>query len=912
MTALIYAMVLFGIAWVGDRRTKLASGQFRSLVNNPTVYALSLAVYCTAWTFYGSVGRAASTGVGFLPIYLGPTLMAVLWIVVLRKIIRISKTYRITTIADFVGSRYGKSTLLSGLVALIAVFGIVPYISLQLKAVATTLDVLWIEATGDVVRFTPLDLWQDTALPVAMLMALFAILFGTRNLDVTEHHEGLVLSIAFESIVKLVAFLAVGVFVTFGLYDGFGDLFGRAAENPDLARLMTFNSSIGSYADWAWLIFLSMMAIIFLPRQFQMAVVENLNERHVNQALWLLPLYLLLINLFVLPIAFAGTMRLPTADADFYVLTLPLSAGRNGLAMLAFIGGFSAATGMVIVSTIALSTMVSNDLVMPVLLRWESLRLEEQEDLTGLLKAIRRLAILGIVLASYAYFRLTSGVPLVSIGLISFAAVAQFGPAILGGLYWKRGSRKGALIGLVAGFIIWAYTLPVPTLVTVGGLISPQFLESGPFGLAWLKPVALFGLEGMAPLSHSLMWSLLINISCYVVFSLLSAQSILERTQARRFVDVFVDDSAELVQLNVWSDAITIDQIEPLLRRFLGQNRVDDALTHWHSLSDDRNNAELVHEAEKLLAGAIGAASAHIMISSVVARDPLTIDSVMEMLDETSQAIRYSKRLEQQSQELEEKSEALRTANERLRELDDLKNDFVSHVTHELRTPLTSIRAFSEILVDNPDLELAQRQEFLSIITTESERLTRLINNVLDLSKIESGKAEWLLSSVDMIDVVNESVASLGQVIRDKEVYLDLDLPDEIALITCDRDRITQVLLNLLSNALKFCDPDDGRVAVRLKQGRNYLQLSVSDNGDGIHPDDVVAVFERFQQVRTPQQGNPTGTGLGLPISKHIIEHFGGRLWVDTAVKDGATFIFTLPLPQPTRRGYVKARLNRG
>ena len=899
LAALGYVAILFGIAWVGDRRatvarSRSAGGQPDSLLNNSAVYALSLAVYCTAWTFYGSVGRAASTGIGFLPIYLGPTLMALLWATVLRKIIRISKVNRITTIADFIASRYGKSAWLAGLVTFIAVVGIVPYIALQLKAVATTLDVLWQEATGDVFRFGSFEFLQDSALPVALLLALFAIIFGTRSIDATEHHEGLVLSIAFESIVKLIAFLAVGAFVTFGLYDGFSNLFRTAATQPELRQLFVFNDALGSYADWAWLVFLSMMAIMFLPRQFQMAVVENVDERHVDTALWLLPLYLLLINLFVLPIAFAGRMQLPGTDADFYVLTLPLSAGQNMLALLAFVGGFSAATGMVIVSTLALSTMVSNDLVMPVLLQRQIVRLDGREDVSGLLLAIRRLAILVIVLASYVYFRLAGGIPLVSIGLISFAAVAQFAPAILGGMYWRRGTHLGAMTGLVVGFVLWGYTLPLPSLVSVGGLVSADFIQNGLFNLPALRPYALFGIEGMAPLTHSLMWSLMLNTGCYVVVSLLSSQSVLERTQARRFVDVF-DRSADLDRLNIWSGTVAVAEIEGLVSRFLGQQRVEETLAPWRT-GDRDDNGELVAEAEKLLAGAIGAASAHIMVSSVVARDPLTIDAVLEMLDETSQAIRYSKELEEKSLELEETTDALRTANTRLRELDDLKNQFVSHVTHELRTPLTSIRAFSEILGDNPDLPVEQRQEFLGIISTESERLTRLVNNVLDLSKIESGKAEWLLSAVDMREVVQESVAALGQLFRERGVVPEVMLPGSVPLVECDRDRIVQVMLNLLSNAIKFCNQEEGWVGVQLFHERDQLRVSISDNGEGIAPEQVQAVFERFQQVRKPGQGNPTGTGLGLPISRRIIEHFDGQLWVSSAEDAGATFHFTLPL----------------
>ena len=395
-----YLSLLFAIAYYGDRR----SDQGRSVILNPYIYALSIAVYCTAWTFYGSVGLAARAGVGFLPIYLGPTLMFTLGWVVLRKIIRISKVHRITSIADFVSSRYGKSHVLGGLVSVIAVIGIMPYISLQLDAISASFNVLLnYPDISNPVSPGGMTIFGDTAMWVAVLLAVFSILFGTRHIDATEHHEGMVAAIAFESVVKLVAFISVGVFVTFGLFDGFGDLFDRAVAEPRLAPLMTMEV-VGN--QWAPLTLLAMLAVFCLPRQFQVTVVENVDERHLNKAIWLFPLYLLLINIFVLPIAFGGLLRFPlgTVDADTYVLALPLAEGAPGLALFAFIGGLSAATGMVIVATVALSTMICNDLIMPVLLRFAWLHLSEKKDLSGLLLAIRRGAIAFILLIGYLYF----------------------------------------------------------------------------------------------------------------------------------------------------------------------------------------------------------------------------------------------------------------------------------------------------------------------------------------------------------------------------------------------------------------------------------------------------------------------------------------------------------------------------
>lgn len=898
LVSLVYIGLLFAIAYYGDKRADAK----RSL-SNPYIYALSLAVYCTDWTFYGSVGRAASTGLGFLPIYLGPTLMAALWWFVLRKIIHISKANRIVSIADFIAARYGKSTMLGGLVTIIAIVGIIPYISLQLKGVSTSFTLLWRYP-----EFTPpasgvIGVLSDTGLYVALLLATFAILFGVRHLDAAEHHEGMVVAVAFESVIKLLAFVAVGLFVTFGLFDGFGDLFTQAAANPDLQALFTLEGTGGGYGGWFGLIFLSMLAVMFLPRQFQVAVVENANPQHLSKAIWLFPLYLLAINIFVLPITFAGLLLFPnsTIDPDTFVLTLPIAHGQDLLTLFVFLGGLSAATGMVIVETVALSTMVSNDLVIPVLLRWEGLRLAERKDLSGLLLVIRRSAIVVIVLLGYLYFRLTSEVyALVSIGLVSFAAVAQFAPAILGGIYWKGGTRSGALFGLSAGFLVWAHTLLLPSLAESGWLPA-SIMEQGPFGLSWLKPYELFGLSGWSPITHALFWSLLANVLGYIGGSLLGRPSVIEHSQASLFVDVF-KRSGEGSPINLWRGTASVTDLRLLLGRFLGPGRADDLLgeyarqrsLNWAEISNA--NAELVNYAEKLLAGSIGAASARVMMASVVKEELLNMGEVMGMLDET---IAYSRQLEQKSQELEEATAELRAANERLQELDRLKDDFISTVSHELRTPLTSIRAFSEILFDNPDLDANRRSQFLSIILKENERLTRLINQVLDLSKIESGNAEWDISEVDLLEVIIESLETMSQLFSENEIDLRLGLPRSVPVVVADRDRIKQVLLNLLSNAIKFCDHDTGWIELRLEVKEKVIQVDVSDNGPGISAADQRIIFDKFRQVGDTMTEKPQGTGLGLPISRHIIAHFGGELWVTSTLGQGATFSFTLPLEPP-------------
>lgn len=896
-----YLGILFAIAYWGDKRADAG----RSIIANPYIYALSMAVYATSWTFYGSVGRAAASGVGFLPIYLGPTLMAALFWLVLRKMIRISKVNRITSIADFIAARYGKSALLGGLVTVIAVFGIVPYIALQLKAVNNSFMILL--QYPDVVMPVKqqVELFQDTALYVALLLAAFAFLFGTRHLDATERHEGMVAAIAFESLVKLLAFLAVGVFVTFGLYHGFGDLFEKASQLPRVSQLLTLGGAAGSYVSWFALIILSMLSILFLPRQFQINVVENVNENHLLKAIWLFPLYLLAINVFVLPITFAGLMHFQggRVDADFFVLALPMVHQQEALALFVFIGGLSAATGMVIVETIAMSTMICNDLVMPVLLRWKALALSRRADLSGLLLGIRRGAIVLMMMLGYAYYR-TAGeaYALVSIGLVSFMAVAQFAPAMLGGMYWRQGTMAGALTGLSAGFAMWAYTLLLPAIARSGWL-PISFVRDGPFGIELLKPLALFGLTGLDEISHSLFWTMLVNVGGYVGVSLFGRQAIRDHAQALLFVDVFkVADRG----VGLWRGSASMEDIIVLVGRFLGPARAEEAFGDYaarrglKSARDIEPDADLVRFAENLLAGAIGASSARVMLASAVKEEVLGMDEVFDILDEASQVIAYSHQLEQKSLELEAATSELTAANERLKELDRLKDNFITTVTHELRTPLTSIRAFSEILRDNPTLEQDQRMQFISIIVKESERLTRLINQVLDLAKLESGNAEWHPAELDLNEVINNAVTTTSQLLRDNGVALNVDLPPAVPRVQADPDRLMQVMLNLISNAVKFCDRRQGRIDIGLRVLPDALQVDVRDNGPGVEPAHQELIFEKFRQVGDTLTEKPQGTGLGLPISRQIIQHLGGALWVSSRPGQGATFSFTLPLrPQP-------------
>jgi Na+/proline symporter/nitrogen-specific signal transduction histidine kinase len=875
LCAAAYLGLLFAIAYWGDQRAAR-----RGISDSGVVYALSIAVYCTSWTFYGSVGRAAQRGIDFLPIYFGPTLVFVLGWLVLRKMLRIAKANRITSIADLIASRFGKSALLAGLVTVIAVVGTVPYIALQLKATSTTFSLMW-AYPGPMPGRHP-TLFADTAFWVAALMACFAILFGTRHIDASERHHGMVVAIAFESLVKLMAFAAVGIFITFYLFDGFGDLFARAARDPEFERLAGLTSA-DQGIDWTVLMLLSMAAIFCLPRQFQVMIVENLSERHLDRAMWLFPLYLLAINLFVLPIAWAGRLMLgPGSDTDLFVLSLPLHFDARWLATVAFLGGLSAATGMVIVECVAVGTMVCNDLVLPILLRFRRFAERSGVELVPILLFIRRATIVILLALGYLYMRVVGdSYALVSIGLVSFAAVAQFAPAILFGLFWRRANHVGALLGIGGGTVVWLYTLLIPSFAR-SGLLPIELIDHGPLGITWLKPYALFGLSQLDTITHSLFWSMLANISGIIAGSILFKQAPMERAQAVAFVD------ADREGATLRRASAPVAELEALLGRFIGRDRAQRIFRAHAGRPDAVADPTLVQRAERVLAGAIGSSSARLVVGSIAKEEPLARDDIFRLLDATSQALEYSRRLEVATTELTR-------ANARLQELDRLKDEFLSTVSHELRTPLTSIRSFSEILHDNPKIPEGQRREFLGIVIRESERLTRLINDLLDLAKIESGNMQWRMAPVDPASVVRAAADATGQLFRDKGVALKLDAPRALAVVSADADRMAQVMINLLSNAVKFCSAKAGRVGLELSETATSVLLRVTDNGPGVAPSHREAIFDRFRQVGDPVTGKPAGTGLGLAICRTIVEQHGGSITVDGAPGGGARFTVRLP-----------------
>jgi Na+/proline symporter/signal transduction histidine kinase len=896
ISSVLYLLLLFGVGYYAELR----SAKQKSLINNPYIYALSLAVYCTAWTFYGSVGRATTTGIEYLYIYLGPTIMAPLFWVVLRKIIRISKTQRITSIADFISTRFGKNISLGIVVTLLCVIGIIPYIAIQLKAISSSIDIV---AGNNHSNSTAYHLLKDSTLYISIGLSVFVIFFGTRNVDATEKHEGMVAAIAFESIIKIIAFIIAGVFVTYFLFNGFGDIVNKAASISTLKKLFTIQGSYTYFQVFSTMI-LSMLAVLFLPRQFQVAVVENVQEQHLSKAVWLFPLYLFIINIFVLPIAFGGTILLPgNINADTYVLELPMQSHHNWLTLIVYIGGFSAASSMIIVETIALSTMISNNIVMPLFLSLEPVKEKIGNSLSRFVIGSRRISIVVIIFLAYLYDRtVAEKYSLVSIGMVSFAAVAQFAPAIIGGIYWKKATKHAALTGILVGFLMWFYTLVVPSIVGAG-LLDQSILQEGLFHQWFLRPNALFGLEGLDTLTHGFFWSLFLNTAIFIGVSLFTERSSQEIYQAEMFVEAFKHSVISTGGSVIWKGTAYMPDIKTLLSNFIGEKRASQLLQNYASRRNiswsesGKADPAMVNFAERVLAGSIGSASARIMVKSVVKEEELSIDEVLNILRESQLMKESNKELRKKSAELSKATDELKKVNEQLKQMDEMKDEFLYTVTHELRTPLTSVRALSEIVHDNPDLPDEQKNEYLSAIMKETIRLSHLITQVLNLERYESGRTKLNYSNIDFAALLAETIASSKPLLKEKDLILHRQITEGMPICKGDKDLLNQVLYNLTSNAIKYAKKE---ITVTVDFINNVYRISVKDDGPGIAAEVHELIFDKFFQAKNQTLKKPEGSGLGLAICKRIIEMHHGKIWVESEEDKGAEFIVEIPFDTNT------------
>ena len=877
---LAYVAFLFAIAFMAERAGVRGRGEW--LLRSPLVYTLSLSIYCTAWTFYGAVGYAARSGIEYVTIYLGPSIVMIGWWWVLRRLVRIGRSHKVTSVADLISSRYGKSNSLAIVVTLMAVIGVTPYISLQLQSVTLSLSIF--AGTGGetaAIDAASVGFW------VAGGLAVFTVLFGTRNLNANERHHGVVIAVAVEAVVKLIALLAVGIFVVWGVASGVQDTLARIDASP-IGRWEIQGSR------WAALTVLAAAAFLCLPRMFQVMVVENDDERHLQIASWAFPLYLMLMSLFVVPIAVVGLDLLPAgSNPDLFVLSVPLAQGREGLAMLSFLGGFSSATSMVIVATLALSTMVSNHVVMPIFLTFSTRGATQSGDVRNVVILARRLSILLIIALGYVYYRASGGSgALAAIGLISFAGVAQFLPAMLGGLFWRGATRLGALTGLAVGFTLWVYTMLLPSFGP-GVILNTGVLENGPWGIGWLRPQALFGIDGLDPMVHAVFWSLALNSAGFVLVSMVTFPHPLERLQGAQFVNVF-DHSA---QARGWHGSVAeSEDLMIMAQRILGAEEAQtlfQAEARMQGLQGHlpEPTPEFVRRLERELAGSVGAATAHAMIGQIVGGTSVSVQDLLAVADESAQMLEYSSQLEAKSRELSQTAAQLRDANAKLTQISLQKDAFLSQISHELRTPMTSIRAFSEILRDTEGLGPLEKTKYASIIHVEAVRLTRLLDDLLDLSVLENGQVTLNHQSGRLSDVLDQALITAQASEPGKLRVRRRRLSENVQLDT-DLDRLAQVFINLITNAQKYCAAQDPELRIEVSREGSSVVVDFIDNGAGIPDASREVMFEKFSRIGA-QDSN--GAGLGLAICREIMSRLGG----DVTYRDGTGgTAFRVVLPQ--------------
>lgn len=869
-----YVALMFGVAYAADRAAE--RGHVRWL-DHPLVYTLSLSVYCSAWTFYGAVGYASRSGLEFATIYLGPTLVftGAWW--GLRRLVRVARMHHVTSVADLISARFGKSNRLAGIVTLIAVIASTPYIALQLQSVRLSFEVFATDAPNG----AETGAMGGTALWVAAGLALFTILFGTRNLAADERHHGVVTAIALEAVVKLLAFVALGIFVVWWLADGPVDMLeriARAAEDPQVAQGWILQPD-----RWTALILVSAAAILTLPRMFQVMVVEAADEERLHVAGWAFPAYLFAMSLFVLPIAVMGRELLPAgANPDLYVLTLPAAAGQDWLAMLVFLGGFSAATSMVVVCAIAVATMVSNHWLVPV---WLALRRipsgDETDDLRGFVLNARRVAILAVMAAGWVYHEASGGTAaLAAMGLVAFTGMAQVLPAMLGGLMWRGANRKGAYAGIGTGLVLWMGLLFLPSVGLGGDLPVPP---------------------GVDPWTAAVVLSLSLNTLAFVGVSIFGFPDPVERLQGLSFVS-----AVEPIRHSRMMRGD--DRAEPLLamaRRVWG---ADAALRYFRAEAQAQGKSgylpdltpRFLTRLERRLAGSIGSATAHAMIDRVAGGVALTVSDLLQVADEAQRAKEETQRLSAAQEELTRTARQLREANDKLTALSVQKDAFLGQISHELRTPMTSVRAFSEILKD-PTLTPEERGRFAGIIHAEAGRLTRLLDDLLDLSVLESGRAQLSVSVTNLHDLIGRALTAASATRSERRFLIDRDMPSEHLGLITDADRLLQVLINVISNARKYCDAVHPVLIIRVRkpEGGGAI-IDIVDNGSGIDSGRQSLIFEKFARLNDPARAG--GAGLGLAICREIMLTLGGDISYLPG-QGGAAFRIQLPARPPSSGG---------
>lgn len=736
----LYLGLLFFIAHFAEKKKS------NFWMNNPYVYALSLAVYCSAWTYYGSIGVVVNQGLEFMAIYIGPIIIIPAWIYISTKIVRISRVNKISSIADFISLRYGNRRFLGALIALICIFSIIPYIGLQIKAISETYHLITGTETSNNILF-------DSATYVVLIIALFSSYYGTRYVDASEKRLGIISAVAVESFLKLIFFIILGLFVVYGVFHGFEDIYEQASKLPDFAQKNSFAGLEGGF-NWFLMSILSMTAIFLLPRQFHTMIIENRKEKHLHTAIWLFPLYLLIFNFFVFPIAWGGKILFlnEMVNPELYPILIPQKFGNIAVSAMVFFGGLSACISMIIISSISLSIMLSNNLIIPY--GWlDKLKFNSEADNTKIIFNIRKISIFLLIITAFAFYKyLLLGKTLFSIGLVSFVFVAQLAPSFFGAIFWRRGTFSGAVAGIIAGVFICVFSLILPN-------VTEQFQNSAVFANPILN---FFKIPYLSPISQAFFWSLLINGGLFAIISSLTVSNYRERNYAELFVDIN-DYIRNHEGAYIWKGKANISDIRKILTRFLGETKTKQALKIFnlkYNITDENDSADarFIKFSENLLSGRIGTASAKILIEGVTKEDKISLPEVLKILEESKENISLNKQLTEQSQQLRILSDDLRNANKTLIVKDRQKDEFLDSVAHELRTPLTAIRATSEILLDDDEMPVEIKKDFLENIISESDRLNEIINDILYLDKLETGNVSINIQKNNIIETFHRAL----------------------------------------------------------------------------------------------------------------------------------------------------------
>ena len=868
---MLYLALLFFIAHSAEKKKS------NFWANNPYVYSLSLAVYCTAWTYYGSIGVAANQGLEYLAIYVGPIIIIPAWIYINTKIIRISRVNKISSIADFISLRYGNSRSLGALIAVVCILAIIPYIGLQIKAISDTFHLVTKSESTD-------NVFTDTATYVVVLIAIFSSYYGTRYVDASEKRLGIVSALAVESFLKLVFFIILGIFVTYGIFNGFEDIYTKASKLEDFARKNTFNGLEGSF-NWLLTSLLSMSAIFLLPRQFHTTIIENRKEKHLKTAIWLFPLYLLIFNFFVFPIAWGGKILFQgeNVNPELYSILIPQKFGNILIAVMVFLGGLSASISMIIISSITLSVMLSNNVIIPY--GWiDTFKKKSENFNTKNIVNIRKISIFFFFILAFIFYKyLIVQYSLFSVGLVSFVLIAQLGPAFFASIFWKRGTYNGAVTGILAGIFICYFNLIIPQYIQA---IDPDFISNKNQFLNF------FRIPYLSTISQVFFWSILVNSLLFAIISVSSKGDYRERNYAEIYVDIdhYIQNHEGAY---IWRGKANVSDIEKILVRFLGERKTKQAIKIFnlkYNITDETNTADarLIKFSENLLAGRIGTASAKILVEGVTKEDKISLPEVLKILEESKENITLNRKLTEQSRQLRRLSEDLQIANYSLIEKDKQKDDFLDSVAHELRTPITAIRAAGEILLDDDEIPTEIKKDFLGNIISESDRLNEIINDILYLDKLENGNIKLNIQENNIIETYQKALKPITHLMQKKNIHLsEIDLLNQ-KMYFYDEARIIQVFQNILGNAYKFTE-NDGMIQTKFQEVDHKLKISIFNTGKKVPEEDIELIFDKFYQSKNQNIRKPVGTGLGLAICKKIIDAHQGKIYAENK-EIGVTF----------------------